>query len=167
MSFEDEGYSQALDVILTGQRQDREASDAREALMDEARRSVDDARMALAELAAPAVAILALRLAGADKDWDGRAVTDERVDAALTVMDRVGIPKLRATAVAASIAAAPTRAAPGSPGWEPAQVDGPGEAEQLDVGSVDAQIEAFLEGAKAARDLNRDERRRGGEGEAA
>lgn len=141
--------------LLVDRRVGQEGEDrARQERLDAARRKVDEARLAIAELAAPAVAVIGLRLAGADRDWDGRTVTDERVETALAVLDRVGIPKLRATAIAASIAHAPTSAAPGSPGWEPPAVDGAGGQEELDVGTVDAQIAAFLEGARVQRDVD-------------
>jgi hypothetical protein len=141
--------------LLVDRRMGQEDEDrARAARLDEARRKVDEARLAIAQLAGPAVAIIACRLMGHTADWDGAAVTDERVETAMSVLDRVGIPKLRATAIAASIAHAPTSAAPGSPGWESPQVDAGGEAEELDVGSVDAQIAAFLDGARIARDVD-------------
>lgn len=145
-----------IELLVDSRRAQQDADAERQARLDTARRRVDQARMDIAELAAPAVAIIARRLAGITQDWDNRPITDERVEIALTVLDRVGIPKLRATAIAASIASAPSAPAPGSPGWAPPQVDS-GGTEELDVGSVDAQISAFLDGARLARDLGREE----------
>jgi len=143
--------------LLVDQRLGQEDADRlRQETLDQARRQVDEARLAIASLAAPAVTIIGLRLAGRDQDWDGRPVTDGRVEMALAVLDRVGIPKLRATAIAASIAHAPSAPAPGSPGWEPPQVEGGAEAEELDVGTVDAQIAAFLDGARVQRDVSKE-----------
>jgi hypothetical protein len=151
---EDEGHGSV--ELLVGSRREHENEEARrQAQLDEGRRNVDAARLAMAALAEPAVRVIAHRLLGDTIDERGVKVTDERLDAALAVLDRIGIPKLRATAIAASIAAAPTNAAPGSPGWEPPQVEGRDD-EAIDVGSVDTMISAFLEGAAAAQRM-RDE----------
>jgi hypothetical protein len=140
-----------IELLADARRDNRDAEAKRQAMLDAARHQVDAARIAMASLAAPAVALIAARIHGEDADWDGRKVTDERIEMALTVLDRIGLPKLRATAIAASIAHAPHSPAPGSPGWAPA-VDGGDEAEELDVGSVDAQITAFLEGVIVGRE---------------
>jgi hypothetical protein len=151
--FEDTEYVGALDVVLDARRQQGRTEDEAQRRLDESRRRVDDARTALAELAEPAVGLISYVLAGKVNDDNGVRITEDRIDMALTVLDRVGIPKLRATAISASIAHAPSSPAPGSPGWEPPQVEDGDEEAELDVGSVDAQISAFLEGAHAARDL--------------
>lgn len=149
----EQGYGEI--ELLVDRRVGQEGEDReRQAKLDAARRQVDDARLAIAGLAAPAVNLIGYRLAGRDVDWEGRPITEERIDIALSVLDRVGIPKLRATAIAASIAHAPTAAAPGSPGWEPPAVDAGDRAEELDVGTVDAQIAAFLDGARVQRDVD-------------
>jgi hypothetical protein len=152
--LEDEGHGSL--ELLVGSRREQEGADAlRQQQLDAGRRNVDAARLAMAALAEDAVKVVACRLWGLTQDEAGVRVTDERLDAALVVLDRIGIPKLRATAIAASIAAAPTNAAPGSPGWEPPQVED-GANEAIDVGSVDAMISIFLEGAAAAQRM-RDE----------
>lgn len=152
MHEEDDVTCGALEIIVQArqeeQNREREMAERAEA----ARISADEARLALAGLAEPAVRVIACRLAGFEVDWDGRAVTKEREDTAWEVLSRIGVPRLRATAVAASIAATTHAPAPGSPGWEPDEDDGR-DVKELDPASVDAQIQAFLDGARAAKDL--------------
>ncbi len=117
------------------------------------RQLADDARLALADLALPAVYIITQRLAGVEIDGNGKAITDDREDTAWEILSRVGVPRLRATAIAASISAAPNAPAPDSPGWVPPQLEDGDETKELDPASYDAQIESFLAGARAAKDL--------------
>lgn len=158
-------YVGALELLVESRDSQDRAEDERRALIEQARAQVDDARTAIARLAEPAAAIVGLRLAGVDVDWNGDRITDARYEAALTVLDRVGIPKLRATAIAPSMAAAPRSPAPGSPGWAPEAKPRDDAEAELDVGSVDAQIDAFIHGAEAVARLRRE--RGEGEGDAA
>jgi hypothetical protein len=149
---EDTEYVGALEIVALDQRAKAHASSDRDERLRKARDLVDEARLVLSELAAPAVAVIALRLQGIDTDWDGRPVTIDRETTAMAILDRVGIPKLRATAIAASLMSSTTTPAPGSPGWE-SLPQGDGTDGELDPSSVDAHIQAFLDGARVARDL--------------
>ncbi len=152
----------ALDLVLadhTGRRADQESASE---LADAARAKVDEARLQLAELAGPAVYLLALRLAGIENDNAGRAVTEDREKTALSVLDRCGMPKLRAHQIAASVVASSASPVAGHPGWTPTSGEGgvgvgaDGEPGELDPSSVDAQIDSFMAGVRAAADLKRD-----------
>lgn len=145
----------ALDIIVDSQREKSRQAEVDAEREARARGLADDSRLALAELAPMAVAVIACRLYGREYDPDGVLVTADREDTAWELLSRVGVPKLRATAVAASIFAAPTAPAPGSPGWEPPEVEG-GETEELDPASVDAAIDSFFAGVKAQRDLGKE-----------
>lgn len=130
---------------------------------EESRTKVDEARLAMAELAGPSVAIIACRLAGLPNDWDGRPVSKEREDTAWELLSRVGIPRLRATAIAASIAASTGAPAPDSPGWvDPEDADDSDQEKELDPATIDGQIEAFIAGARAQRDLGKADGQGGG-----
>jgi hypothetical protein len=152
MHDEDEILSGALVHLVDHQQRERSAEQQLAERQEGARRYADEARLQLAELAAPAVAVIALRLSGSTEDWDGRTLNKEREDTAWEVLSRIGVPRLRATAVAASIVAQTSTPAPGSPGWEPDEIERE-EAAELDPASVDAQIEAFIAGARAQRDI--------------
>jgi hypothetical protein len=120
---------------------------------ESSRTLTDEARLALTQLALPSVSIIGARLLGLPADDNGVAITKDREDTAWEILSRVGVPRLRATAIAASISAATHAPAPDSPGWEPPDEDDDGEAKELDPASYDAQIEAFVAGADAARKL--------------
>lgn len=158
MHDEDEILSGTLELLVDArQHQDRaEATIAERA--ETARQLADEARLALADLAGPAVAIIALRLAGSELDWDGKKVNKDREDTAWEVLSRIGIPRLRATAIAASISAQTQAVAPGSPGWVAPEIEEDAdEVREIDPTSIDAQIESFLAGARAQKDLGKDE----------
>lgn len=156
MSEEDEILSGALVHIVDYQQREKTAERSLAERAEASRSLADEARLALAELASPAVAIIACRLAGLPADWDGVPVSKDREDTAWEVLSRIGVPRLRATAVAASIVAATNSPAPGSPGWEPPESDDQEDVKELDPASVDAQIESFLAGARAQRELKVD-----------
>jgi hypothetical protein len=152
MPDEDDITHGALEILVDAQRGERDREREMAERAEAARTNADEARLALAQLAEPAVRLIAARLYGVEVDDGGRAVTKDREDTAWEVLSRIGVPRLRATAVAASIAAATRAPAPDSPGWDEGD-DEEGREKELDPASVDAQIEAFLEGARAARDL--------------
>ncbi len=120
---------------------------------ESSRTLTDEARLALTQLAIPSVQLIGARLMGVETDANKRPITKDREDTAWEVLSRVGVPRLRATAIAASISAATHAPAPDSPGWEPPDEDDSDEAKELDPASYDAQIEAFVAGADAARKL--------------
>lgn len=153
MHDDDDIVGSAIELLVDSSR--REQSQQQEIVEKAqlARIQADAARLALAELAAPSVAVIALRLSGTTTDWDGRPITKDREDTAWEVLSRIGVPKLRATAVAASIAAHTAAPAPGAPGWEPPELDEEDEDKAIDVASVDSQIEAFLAGADVAKKM--------------
>lgn len=163
----------SLEIMVRQQAREQTDAELIAARAEEARMHADAARLALAHLAEPAVRVIAARLAGAPAeggqgalkagtfplDDEGRPVTREREDTAWEVLARIGVPRLRATAVAASIAAQTHAPAPLAPGWVDPALDGADDgreedAKELDPASVDAQIVAFLEGARAQRDLS-------------
>jgi hypothetical protein len=157
----------AVELLIDHQRREQDQQRQIAEKAEDARLKADAARLALAGLAEEAVRVIMYRLIaspaeggqGALKagefplDEAGRPVTKEREDTAWEILSRIGVPRLRATAVAASIAAHTVSPGPGSP------------AAAIGVGEVDAQIEAFLAGADAADRLRA--RRPGQEGEAA
>lgn len=151
---------EALELYGAHADEERDSAAQREERQREAREKIDQARIALAELAGPAVAIIALRLYGHDVDPSGRAVDSEREKVAWEVLSRVGVPKLRATAVAASLSASPSTPAPiyGAYGVvdQGGSLSAAGEQGEIDPTSVDYQIDQFLQGAAAARLLNDD-----------
>jgi hypothetical protein len=141
-------------VHIVDSRQQQQ-SDQREMAerAEHARDLADQARLDLAELAAPAVALIACQLTGVPNDWNDKPINKDRVDTAWEVLSRIGVPRLRATAIAASIAASTQAPAPDSPGWVPEADDDEDEAAELDPASIDGQIDAFIAGARAQRDL--------------
>lgn len=144
----------ALAILVDHDRAQHQADSERRTKMLEAQQRIDEARLAISQLAAPAVKILACRLMGVDVDSEGRKITESRELTALEVLDRCGIPKLRAHAVAASIAQSAMDPVAGHPGWvEPEVGRGDENGGELDPASVDAQIAAFLAGARAQRDV--------------
>lgn len=145
----------ALDLIVDRQRESAQQAAADAERAERARQNADECRLALAELAPMAVAVVACRLYGREYDPEGVLVTADREETAWELLSRVGVPKLRATAVAASIFAAPNSPAPGSPGWEPPEVEG-ADVEELDPSSVDAMIDSFFAGVKAQKDLGKE-----------
>lgn len=156
MHDEDEILSGSLELLVDYRARENAQQAEIADRAENARKLADEARLALADLASPAVAIIALRLAGAEIDWDGRAVNKDREDTAWEVLSRIGIPRLRATAIAASISAQTQIVAPGSPGWVAPELDeDANEIKEIDPTSVDAQIQAFLDGARAQRDLGK------------
>jgi hypothetical protein len=169
----------AVELLIDHQRREQDQQRQIAEKAEDARLKAEAARLALAGLAEEAVRVIMYRLIaspaeggqGALKagefplDEAGRPVTKEREDTAWEILSRIGVPRLRATAVAASIAAHTVSPGPGSPGWEPPEEDAEEGAAAIGVGEVDAQIEAFLAGADAADRLRA--RRPGQEGEAA
>lgn len=151
-------HTTALDVIVAGQREKANAARVEAEREQRARSIADDTRLALAEMAPMAVAVIACRLYG--RPLDGQPVSEDREETAWEILSRVGIPKLRATAVAASIFAAPQSPAPGSPGWAPPEVE-ESEVVELDPASVDAQIDSFIYGADAAQKIAEDRKEKG------
>lgn len=147
---DDTEYVGALEVIAQNHRAQANADSDREEKLQESRFQVDEARLALSQLAKPAVAVIAMRLMGVDVDENGKPVTVDRESTALAVLDRIGIPKLRATAIAASMVSSTQMPAVGAPGWVPLENS---EDDAIGVGEVDAHIDAFLAGARAAKDL--------------
>lgn len=161
--YDEDSYVGTLEVLTQAQQQSFSAEQERETRMQRARELADEARLALSELAAPAVAIIGLRLAGHDTDWDGRAITDDRERTALQVLDRIGLGKLRLNAVRSSIAfetQSPT-AIYGAYGKIDDGATPAGnsalDADAIDATTVDAQIASFLEGARVARDMRGDD----------
>lgn len=148
---------EALELYQPHADGERDAEAQREEQQRDAREKVDTARLALAELAGPAVALIAMRLFGQDVDSAGRKINADREKVAWEVLSRVGVPKLRATAVAASISASPTAPAPiyGAYGVvdQGASLDSEEQGE-IDPMSVDFKIDEFLRGAAAARLLH-------------
>lgn len=148
---------EALELYGPHADEQHESDVKREEQQRRARERVDTARLALAELAEPAVKLIACRLFGVDVDDAGRAIDADREKVAWEVLSRVGVPKLRATAVAASLSASPTSPAPiyGAYGVvDPgASTDGASADGEIDAASVDYQIDQFLRGAEAARNL--------------
>ncbi len=142
-----------LAVLVEHDRANHQAETARRENALKAQMRIDEARLAISALALPAVQILAARLMGIDADDQGRKITESRELTALEVLDRCGIPKLRAHAVAASIASTAINPVEGHPGWVAPEIDGDETDRELDPGSVDAQIAAFLAGARAQRDV--------------
>jgi hypothetical protein len=157
MSEEDDILTGALELSTAHWRREQDVDRTLEERAERSRMLADEVRLALAELAMPAVTLIAARLAGVELDDNKKPITDEREDTAWEILSRVGVPRLRATAIAASISAAPNAPAPDSPGWVPPQLDdGDGEQKELDPASYDAQIESFLAGADAKRKLDGD-----------
>jgi hypothetical protein len=154
MSSEDDLPVGALELVIDARYRDESQSQEIADRAEHARGLADEARLALAQLAEPAVKLIALRLMGIDVDWQGKPVTDDREETAWEVLSRIGVPRLRATAIAASIAAATQAPAPDSPGWvPPTEEDEDEAAKELDPATIDGQIQAFLDGARAQRDL--------------
>jgi hypothetical protein len=149
----------SLELVIAHREDERSREQQAAERAEAARSQADDARLALTSLAEPAVRVIAARLIGLEVDDENRKITKDREDTAWEVLSRIGVPRLRATAIAASISAFTHAPAPGSPGWVPPEVeDGEdGEDLELDPASVDAQIQAFLDGASAARKLRGDD----------
>ena len=156
MAEEDDILTGALELSTAHWQQEQIAGRTIEERAERSRLIADEARLALAELAMPAVKLIAARLAGVELDNNGKPLTDDREDTAWEILSRVGVPRLRATAIAASISAAPNAPAPDSPGWIPPQLDDEDEQQALDPASYDAQIDAFLAGAEAKSKLDGD-----------
>lgn len=153
MDYADEILGGSLELLVDFRQQEDQTRRELAERAEHARGLADEARLALAELARPACAIVALRLAGRDVDWDGRSITKDREDTAWEVLSRIGVPKLRATAVAASITAHTQAPAPGAPGWVPPRDDEEDGSFELDPATIDGQIESFLAGVRAGQEL--------------
>lgn len=161
----------SLELLVENRRQEQTAEQEMLERAEAARGLADEARLALASLAEPACRVIAARLMGAPAeggqgalkagefplDENGRPVTKEREDTAWEILARIGVPRLRATAVAASMAAATRAPAPNSPGWVSPELEGEdvedSEDSKVTPSEIDSQIAAFLEGARAQRDL--------------
>jgi hypothetical protein len=139
----------ALDIVLQHQKDDRRDAKQGAEAKERARQNAEAARLSLAEMAQTCVQIVFARLNGIAVDGNGQPVTEEMEKTAWEVLSRIGVPKLRASAIAASISAAPEQAAAGSPGWVDPKSLEQGDDVELDPASVDAQITAFFESVKA------------------
>jgi hypothetical protein len=146
---EERVHTTALDIVLKHQSDDRR--DAREdnAARTRARQNAEAARLSLAEMAQTCVQVVFARLHGMQTTESGVPITDEMEKTAWEVLSRIGVPKLRASAIAASVSAAPEQAAAGSPGWVDPKSLEQGDDVELDPASVDAQITAFFESVRA------------------
>lgn len=143
----------ALELILDARRGENDAASAVREQSEKARAQADAARLALAVLAEKCCHVIALRLLGEPFDDAGRPLTKDREDTAWEVLSRIGVPKLRATAIAASMAASTHAPAPGSPGWVPPDDRADDEELELTGGEVDERIQAFLDGARLGADV--------------
>lgn len=169
MDETDDLFRGSLEILVQSRKQEQTAEDEMLARAEIARDLADEARLALSMLAEPACQVIAMRLLGAPAeggqgalkagefplDSNGRPVTKEREDTAWEVLARIGVPRLRATTIAASIAAQTRAPSPLSPGWVPPE-DTDTEEENEDEATpteIDAQIASFLAGARAQKDL--------------